>query len=74
MLMSPDHTLYEVGNGRQRQTTLWSAKLPARAQTHNVCYVWCVYMYVCQWFVGLSWQATADHRAGAAFPAVVPDP
>ena len=20
MLMSPDHTLYEVGNGRQRQT------------------------------------------------------
>ena len=21
MLMSPDHTLYEVGNGRQRQTS-----------------------------------------------------
>ena len=27
------------------------------AQTHNVCYVWCICM--CQWFVGLSSQAAS---------------
>ena len=24
MLMSPDHTMYEVGIGRQRQTSIWA--------------------------------------------------
>ena len=66
---------YQIGSGAEK---------PAPDVMYGVYVRICMYkcMYVCQWFVAFSWQATVDHTA-AAFSApdqnqfgmrVVPDP